>query len=44
MLMLQGYFDDSGTEGQDSVVTLAGFVTESGRWTKFAEITSSTIV
>ena len=35
--MLQGYFDDSGTEGQDSVVTLAGFVTESGRWTKFSD-------
>jgi hypothetical protein len=36
ILMLQGYFDDSGTEGQDSVVTLAGFVTDSGRWTRFS--------
>jgi hypothetical protein len=34
--MLQGYFDDSGSQGQDSVVTLAGFVANSGEWSEFA--------
>ncbi len=34
--MLQGYFDDSGTENQSSVVTLAGFVAHGEKWSAFS--------
>jgi hypothetical protein len=37
MVMLQGYFDESGTEGNDKVVSLAGFVITADRWTKFSD-------
>jgi hypothetical protein len=37
MLMLQGYFDESGSEGQDSVVVLAGFVSTGEKWTRFSD-------
>lgn len=35
--MLQGYFDASGSKHQDRVISLAGFVTNSGKWTSFSE-------
>jgi hypothetical protein len=37
MVMLQGCFDESGSEGQDSVVVMAGFVTTAERWTHFSD-------
>lgn len=36
MVMLQGCFDESGSEGQDTVVVMAGFVTTAERWTHFS--------
>jgi hypothetical protein len=35
--MLQGYFDESGTAGNDRVVSLAGFITTTDRWVKFSD-------
>jgi hypothetical protein len=34
--MLQGYFDASGTK-EHAVISLAGFVTNSGKWAEFSE-------
>src|SRR6266550_6487480 len=37
MVMLQGYFDASGSKNQNSVISLAGFITNSGKWTEFSD-------
>jgi len=37
MVMLQGYFDESGSEGQDSAFVLAGFITTAEKWTRFSD-------
>jgi hypothetical protein len=37
LLMLQGYFDDSGTDGQQVGFVLAGYILPAERWEAFAD-------